>query len=62
MYLKSGKKNECSGCTACINICPKNAIQMIEDEEFGSIYNKIKRFNIIKYTILEIISAGTKQK
>lgn len=33
MYLKSGKKSECSGCTACMNICPKNAIQMIEDEE-----------------------------
>lgn len=33
MYLKSEKKSECSGCTACMNICPKNAIQMIEDEE-----------------------------
>lgn len=33
MYLKSGKKNECSGCTACMNVCPKNAIKMLEDEE-----------------------------
>ncbi len=33
MYLKTGNKKECSGCTACKNICPKNAIQMIEDEK-----------------------------
>ncbi len=33
MYLKSGNKGECSGCTACMNICPKNAIKMIYDEE-----------------------------
>ena len=24
-------KAECSGCTACKNICPKNAIKMEED-------------------------------
>ena len=33
MYLKSGEKKECSGCTACMNICPKNAIKMIEYKE-----------------------------
>lgn len=33
MYLKSSNKSECSGCTACMNICPKNAIKMIYDEE-----------------------------
>mgnify|MGYP003303201353 CR=1 FL=1 len=33
MYLKSGNKKECSGCTACLNICPKNAIKMVYDEE-----------------------------
>lgn len=42
MYLKSGKKTECSGCTACMNICPKNAIQMIEDEE-GFKYPRIDK-------------------
>lgn len=26
-------KNKCTGCTACLNICPKNAISMQEDEE-----------------------------
>ena len=40
MYLKSGIKNECSGCTACMNICPKNAIKMVEDDE-GFKYPKI---------------------
>lgn len=42
MYLKSWKKRECSGCTACMNICPKNAIQMIEDEE-GFKYPRINK-------------------
>ena len=27
------KKDKCCGCTACLNICPKNAIVMKEDEE-----------------------------
>ena len=27
------RKEECCGCTACYAICPKSAIQMIEDEE-----------------------------
>lgn len=26
------KKNQCTGCGACSNICPKGAIEMIEDE------------------------------
>jgi Dissimilatory sulfite reductase (desulfoviridin), alpha and beta subunits len=24
---------ECSGCTACVSICPVNAIRMVEDKE-----------------------------
>ena len=27
------EKNKCCGCHACFNICPKNAISMIEDEK-----------------------------
>ena len=33
-------KKECCGCTACKNICPRNAITMIEDEK-GFKYPKI---------------------
>lgn len=33
-------KNQCCGCTACYNICPKNAIKMEYDEE-GFLYPKI---------------------
>ncbi len=33
MYLKTGKKSQCSGCTACMAKCPKNAIKMVVDEE-----------------------------
>lgn len=27
------RKEFCCGCTACYSICPKRAIQMIEDED-----------------------------
>ena len=33
MYLENKEKEICSGCTACMNICPKCAIEMKEDEE-----------------------------
>lgn len=33
MFLEDNNKYLCSGCTACKNICPQNAIEMIEDEE-----------------------------
>ena len=33
-------KDKCTGCFACYNICPKNAIEMKEDE-FGYIYPEI---------------------
>lgn len=35
-------KSECTGCTACFNICPKSAIEMIEDK------NGFKHPNIIE--------------
>ena len=34
------RKEECSGCTACYAICPKNAITMESDEE-GFLYPSI---------------------
>ena len=36
------KKENCCGCTACANICPKNAIEMKEDEE-GFMYPVIDK-------------------
>lgn len=34
------RKKDCCGCTACLAICPKQAIEMVEDEE-GFEYPKI---------------------
>lgn len=34
------KKEQCCGCTACMNVCPKKAIVMTKDEE-GFLYPKI---------------------
>ena len=34
------RKEDCCGCTACYAICPRMAIQMIEDEE-GFLYPQI---------------------
>lgn len=32
MYVHN-KKEDCCGCTACMNICPVKAITMVADEE-----------------------------
>lgn len=40
-------KNKCCGCGACSNICPKEAITMIEDE-YGFVYPKIDDSKCIK--------------
>lgn len=32
-YLNTFNKEECSGCNACAQICPKDAISLVEDEE-----------------------------
>ena len=34
------EKSECCGCGACLNICPRNAISMVEDE-CGFLYPEI---------------------
>lgn len=38
--LENFKKDNCCGCTACKNVCPKHAISMIQDEK-GFIYPSI---------------------
>lgn len=32
-YLDTGNKIDCVGCEACVQVCGKNAIRMLEDEE-----------------------------
>lgn len=39
-HIEISDKVNCCGCTSCMNICPKNAITMISDEE-GFLYPKI---------------------
>ena len=41
-YIQINDKSECCGCTACANVCPKNAIMMKEDEE-GFLYPTIDK-------------------
>lgn len=36
------KKEECSGCTACLSVCSKKAITMVEDKE-GFLYPKVDK-------------------
>ena len=40
--IEVNNKRDCCGCTACMNICPKKAIQMVEDEE-GFLYPKVDK-------------------
>ena len=40
------EKSKCTGCSACLNICPKNAISMIEDD-YGNIYPNIDSIKCI---------------
>ena len=37
MFLINKLKHECTGCGACVAICPTNALAMCEDEE-GFLY------------------------
>ena len=41
MYLTSNVKSECCGCGACLNVCPKKAISMNEDD-MGFLYPTIE--------------------
>lgn len=38
--IKVERKQECTGCSACFNICPKNSISMVSDSE-GFLYPKV---------------------
>jgi len=47
IYLKTKDKITCNGCTACALVCPKNAIEMVEDDE-GFVYPRILEEKCIK--------------
>lgn len=46
-YIEITDKELCCGCTACKNICPKNAIEMVQDEE-GFLYPKVDKEKCIE--------------
>lgn len=46
------EKSQCCGCTACSNICPKNCIEMKEDNE-GFIYPEIDKGKCINCGLCE---------
>ncbi len=48
------QKEKCTGCFACYNICPKNAIKMVEDEH-GYIYPEIDKEKCINCKLCEKI-------
>ena len=39
-------KSTCVGCEACVNICPKNSIRMVQDSE-GFFYPEIDKSTCI---------------
>ncbi len=47
IYLKTKEKKTCNGCSTCALVCPKGAIEMVEDNE-GFIYPVIIDSNCIK--------------
>lgn len=60
MILITNKQN-CSGCGACRNICPENAITMMPDEE-GFVYPVINQENCINCGLCEKICPILNQK
>lgn len=46
-YIKIINKELCTGCTACKNVCPKDAIKMIRDDE-GFLYPKVNEQKCVK--------------
>ena len=57
-------KQLCCGCSACVSICPKNCISLVEDEE-GFLYPKVDKANCINCNLCEnvcqFVSASDKR-
>lgn len=54
------EKNKCTGCEACYNICPKNAINMVEDKE-GFLYPQIDEKKCINCGMCKKICPNNKE-
>lgn len=52
MKIEIMKKSECCGCTACENVCPKQAITLVQDEE-GFFYPQIDKERCINCGLCE---------
>lgn len=52
-------KNECVGCGACANACPRDAIRMVADEE-GFLYPKIIKERCVDCHICEKVCSERK--
>ncbi|WP_138205963.1 Coenzyme F420 hydrogenase/dehydrogenase, beta subunit C-terminal domain [Haloimpatiens lingqiaonensis] len=50
--IKISKKQDCSGCHACSNVCPVNCIAMIEDKE-GFLYPEVDSTKCINCSLCE---------
>lgn len=47
-------KQLCCGCSACVSVCPKNCISLVEDEE-GFLYPKVDKTNCINCNLCESV-------
>ena len=45
-------KEDCCGCSACLNICPKHAIYMKQDEK-GYLYPEIRKDSCVNCRLCE---------
>ena len=55
------EKDKCTGCFACFNICPKNAITMDKDE-YGNVYPSINKKKCVKCDLCSKICPSLKEK
>lgn len=52
--IEVADKQLCCGCSACVSICPKNCISLVEDEE-GFLYPKVDKTNCINCNLCESV-------
>ena len=52
--IKLANKTKCCGCSACVNVCPKQCISMEQDEE-GFLYPKVNEINCINCGLCESV-------